>query len=61
MHVCELGFVNGIAYSTVNMKDHRALGTFKTEANLDDAFFVLLLLLLVDLALPKVTQVLVTL
>ena len=39
----KLGFADGIAYSTVNMKDHRALGTFKTEANLDDAFFLQLL------------------
>ena len=35
-----LGFADGARYSTANKKAHKTEGTFKTEAKLDDVFFL---------------------
>ena len=35
-----LGFADGVRYSTANKEAHTTEGTFKTEANLDDVFFL---------------------
>ena len=47
-----LGFADGARYSTANKKAHNTESTFKTEANLDDVFF----LQLCPVGTPKADQ-----